>query len=253
MNGPIFYSAGHTDALKYATAALKQKGCTFSPEPNLSVTHLLLDVPSFDADGHLKNGGNLQELLSKLPQNVVVFGGSLQHSALKGYQTADLLQDNLYLAENAAITAHCAVGFATQRLPITLLGCPVLVVGWGRIGKCLAALLKSIGATVTVSVRKAADRAMLLALGYDTIDAASLGYGLARYRVIFNTVPEMVLPENAVQHCTADCLKIDLASVPGIAGSDVLWARGLPSKEAPETSGQLICRTVLRHKEGVIL
>lgn len=253
MNGPVFYSAGHTDALKYATAALQQKGCTFSPEPNLSVTHLILDVPSFDANRHLKNGGNLEELLSVLSQNVIIFGGNLQHPALNGYKTADLLQDNLYLAENAAITAHCAVGFAMQRLPITLLGCPVLVVGWGRIGKCLAALLKNMGATVTVAARKTADRAMLLALGYDAIDTASMDYGLARYRVIFNTAPEMVLPENAAQYCTSDCLKIDLASAPGIAGSDVLWARGLPSKEAPESSGQLICRTVLRLKEGVLL
>jgi len=27
---------------------------------------------------------------------------------------------------------------------------------------------------------------------------------------------------------------------------DVIWARGLPGKEAPESSGELIARTVLR-------
>ena len=29
-------------------------------------------------------------------------------------------------------------------------------------------------------------------------------------------------------------------------GDDVLWARGLPGKDAPESSGKLIARTILR-------
>ena len=39
---------------------------------------------------------------------------------------------------------------------------------------------------------------------------------------------------------------IDLASKLGIEAEDVIWARGLPGKDAPETSGDLIARTVIR-------
>ena len=60
--------------------------------------------------------------------------------------------------------------------------------------------------------------------------------------MILNTVPVMVLP-----NCHERCLKIDLASMPGIGGEDVLWARGLPGKDAPEASGELIARTVLKY------
>ena len=46
--------------------------------------------------------------------------------------------------------------------------------------------------------------------------------------------------------CRKDCVKIELASTDGIAGSDILTARGLPGTYAPETSGKLIAATVLR-------
>ena len=43
-----------------------------------------------------------------------------------------------------------------------------------------------------------------------------------------------------------NAIKIDLASVPGMNGDDVIIARGLPGKEAPESSGKLIADTILR-------
>ncbi len=246
MNGPIFYTAGHTDALSYAVADLRQKGFEFAPQPDKTVTHLLLPVPGFDPDGKVKGGVSLAPVLELLPRNITLFGGNLGDFVPPGYKTVDLLQDPLYLAENADITAYCAVKLASQKLPVTLRGCHVLVVGWGRIGKCLADLLKNMGAHVTVAVRKEEDRAMLSALGYETENIRTLGYSLVRYRVIFNTAPVMVLPATAMQYCAPDCLKIDLASAPGMDAPDVIRARGLPNKDAPESSGKLIARSVLR-------
>ncbi len=246
MRRHIFYTAGCTQALSHAAAQLRYKGCDFAEQPDGTVTHLLLDVPSFNSDGTLKNGSKIQDILTKVNGNVTVIGGNLQASVLEGYRTIDLLQDPDYTAENADITAHCAVKIAMQKLPVTLKHCHVLVIGWGRIGKCLARLLRNMGAYVTVTARKASDRAMLSALGFDTADTAAMSYELLRYRVIFNTVPEMILPRDIVQYCSSDCLKIDLASVQGIDSEDVIWARGLPNKEVPETSGALIAKTVLR-------
>ena len=78
---------------------------------------------------------------------------------------------------------------------------------------------------------------MLDVLGYGTADTSALDP--TGFRVIINTVPAMLLPD-----CGADALKIDLASKPGITGPDVLWARGLPGKDAPESAGHLIADTV---------
>jgi dipicolinate synthase subunit A len=158
----------------------------------------------------------------------------------------DLLQDARYLAENAAITADCAIRLAGQGLKTVFRGLPVLVIGWGRIGKCLAAQLKCTGADVTVAARKEADRGMLASLGYHAIPTEALELYLPRYRILFNTVPCEVIDETQAQRCRRDCLKIDLASVCGIAGDGVLWARGLPGKMAPEAAGRLIGSAALR-------
>lgn len=224
---------GHTDALTYAIDSLKQSGVQIVPEPQMA-SHILLPVPSFDVDGNIKGGGSLPQLRS----NTVLIGGNLNRPELKGYHTIDLLADELYTAKNAMITAHCSLRYAMEHLPVTLEGCPVLVIGFGRIGKCLAKLLGGLGANVTVAARKSADRAMALALGYDSLPVENMD--TSRFRVIYNTVPVMVLPE------AGDAIKIDLASRPGIGGKDVIWARGLPGKDAPESSGKLIAETVMR-------
>jgi len=246
MYGPIFYTAGRTDALLRAETVLRQQGCQFASQPDLTVTHLLLGVPSFEADGSLKGGGFLEDILPALSPQVKIYGGMLGDRIPKGYHAVDLLEDPFYVTENARITAHCAIRLTMEKLPCTLHGLPVLVVGWGRIGKCLAKLLKALGAYVTVAARKEADRAMLDALGYDTLDTKQLSGCLLRFRVIFNTAPEMVLPAEVMESAGADCLKIDLASKPGIDAPDVLFARGLPGRYAPESSGALIAKTLLR-------
>lgn len=246
MNNLKFYVPQCSGALEHAADALKKRGCSLTLQPDDSVTHLLLGVPSFSDDGTLKSGGDVQTILAALPSGITVMGGNLNHPALEGYATVDLLRDSEYLAENARITAHCAVRLALERIPIIIYRQPVLVVGWGRIGKCLAQLLRGMGARVTVAARKASDRAILSALGYDVMDTNTTGYELVRFSVIFNTVPEMVFDRDALQYCDSECLKIDLASRPGLGGDDILWARGLPGKMTPKNSGELIAKTVLR-------
>lgn len=246
MNDLIFYAAGSSAALTAATLQLKRRGCTVVDAPDSCVTHLLLPVPSFEKEGIVKGGQPLADILQHLPETITVVGGNLSCPILEGYSCIDLLQDDLYLCENAAITAHCAVKLALQQLPVTLQGCHILVIGWGRIGKCLAELLRAMGAVVAVAARKEADRAMLSALGYNAVDPKNLTYGLIQYRVIFNTAPAPILDEYHSGYCRSNCLKIDLASKLGINCRDVIWARGLPGKDAPETSGALIARSILR-------
>lgn len=160
--------------------------------------------------------------------------------------SVDLLKDERYLAKNAMITAQIAIRLAAERLNVILAGCPVLVLGWGRIGKCLTKLLQTLGANVTVAARKPADRAMAEALGNQSCDLHTLTYNMRRFRVIFNTIPFPVLGEEALSRCRDDCVKLELASTDGMVGHDIIVARGLPGKYAPESSGNLIADTVMR-------
>ena len=240
------YRAGYSEAIRWACRFLAKKGFSITDRPGAEVTHLLLPVPSFEPDGRIRGGGILEHILADLPPDITVMGGNLHHPALAGYKTVDLLWDGAYTAQNAAITADCAIRVAGQRMKTVFAGCPILVIGWGRIGKSLALGLRGLGAQVTVAARKEADRHLLEALGFGAADSTDLSGKLSEFRVIFNTVPAMVLTKEAACQCKADCVKIELASRPGIEGDDVVSALGLPGKMAPESSGKLIAQTVVR-------
>lgn len=246
MKKLLIHTVGCTPAAGFARARLEALGYPVTDTPSQDVTHLLLDVPSFDAGGKLRSGGDLRNLLDSHEKTITVCGGKLNHPALVDYHTLDLLSDPGYLAENAHITAEAALDLALRRLPCLLRGCDAAILGWGRIGKCLARLLKNMGAAVTVAARKETDRALLRALGYEAVDFCELEKILSGFRLIFNTVPQMLLPVDRIGLCQEDCIKIDLASIPGMAGPGVIAARGLPGLYKPESSGNLIAETLVR-------
>ena len=236
MRPVLFYPVISTEACASAVRILHKQGIRTIDHPAPEITHLLLDVPSFADGGQLRGCGRIEGILERIPGDVAVVGGNLNHPGLDGYKKHDLLQDETYLARNAAITADCALQVAAPLLKTTFRDTPTLILGWGRIGKCLAAMLKALGTPVTVAARRESDRAMLTALGYSAVDFNSLpGCSL-----LFNTVPG----QNYQIH--SSCVKIDLASQKSISGEDVIWARGLPGVYAPVSSGALIAETILR-------
>lgn len=209
-------------ATEYAAQYLQAAGIPVTAQPDGTATHLLLPVPT--------------RCFDDLPEDMVIIGGNLH--CLPGCETIDLLQDPDYLAENAAITARCAIGLIGKELT----DLPVLVLGWGRIGKCLGKFLADAGASVTIAARKEADVAMIRALGYGGVRIDRVAPLLPEFGAVLNTIPAMVLP--AFQ-CAPDCVLLELASRPGMAGNNIIRASGLPAKYAPEESGALIARRLL--------
>lgn len=229
MSNLLFSTYGHSPALAYARNALRSWGYATTDDVE-TATHVLLPVPTFEADGNVKGGLPFPSLR----EDAVIIGGNLRPSA---YKQVDLLLDPYYLLENAAITAQCAIHYALLAPQM-----PVLVIGWGRIGKHLVALLSQLGVQVTVAIRSKAHMDALQALGISAVFMSELAP--ANYAVIFNTAPSLLLHE---ADCRPDTQLIDLASVRGIEGGNVIWARGLPGKDAPELSGTLIAKTALRY------
>lgn len=247
MDQATIFPAADSPALRYAAAYLQKHSWQIADTPDSTVSHLLLPVPSLDAQGYIKGGASLPSLLQRFSDQVTVIGGNIDTVPLPRGQVIDLLKDNRYLAQNAAITAHCAIKVCLGSLERTLHGCPILVIGWGRIGKCLTRLLRGLDAQVAVAVRKESDYAMLAALGYDAVSIPQLSNEANRFPVIFNTAPHPVLN---TADCAPDAVLIELASSPGLIGSGIIDARGLPGKEAPRSSGELIGKTILRLTQG---
>jgi len=224
-----------SEAVRHAAKFLSELGICVTGKCAPDVTHVLLPVPSFS------NGDEyLAHFLTELPDNVIISGGNLHSPLLEHYRCVDFLQDPYYLAENAAITADCALEIIEKEVPQ---GCRALILGWGRIGKSHSQLLRCKGFDVTVAARKAADLAMIRALGYASVSIHDAREELHRYGLISNTVPELILPDAATD---PNCLILELASKPGITGGKILNGRGLPGRLAPERSGKLIAETFIR-------
>ena len=230
-----------SEATRYAAAYLRDLGFEVTSEPDTDAAHLLLPVPSFPAVDSA-----LEHILNGLSKDTLISGGNLE-GQLDGFRTVDFLKDPYYLAENAAITARCAAEIVQNQLGTSLSGCPVLVLGWGRIGKCLCRLFETAGVDVAAAARKDSDRAMIQALGSRSISIEDAALELMHYRVILNTVPEMVLPNMVTK---PDCVILELASRPGMSGGNIIDSRRLPGRMAPAASGELIAKTFIRLSLG---
>lgn len=241
MKSMLVYPLGATEAVRFAAILLHKAGISLIDHPAPEITHLLLDVPSFSSDGKLRCGEDVKKVLERLPPKTVVVGGNLQHDALLNHRAVDFLKDESYLAMNAAITADCALQVAAPLLKTTFAETPTLVIGWGRIGKCLARLLRDLGTDVTVAARREESRAALRSLGYRAVDMTA---PLSSYRLIINTAPEEVFSGEIEE--VKNCVKIDLASRRGLRGEDVVLARGLPGIYAPVSSGRLVAETFIK-------
>lgn len=230
----------------------------YIPIPTAPLTHgarilqssgiQILDSPE-EADYLLYPSPTPLTALGEYCHGATIIGGNLDFLNTN-VNRIDLLKDPYFLADNAAITAEAALGLMLSRLTCAISESEILILGWGRIGKCLTHQLTHLGAPITVYARKPEDRAMLRGLGYHPITDEELPRVLPAFRCVVNTVPAPILTEQDAARLRPDCFKLDLASIRGIPGNGVLHARGLPGKYKPESTGKLIARTILYHLGG---
>ena len=226
------------------------------------VDAVVLPVPALTPEGLLtaQRGSPMpmEEILAVLRPGTRIFGGRLHDTAEKmrqaGFEPIDYMTLEPVAIANAVPTAEGAIQIAMEQMPSTLQNSACLVIGWGRIGKLLSQKLKSLGAKVTVSVRRAEDAAMVQALGMQSDLTGVYANGLP-YALIVNTVPAMVLDQRALERTVPDVCIVDLASAPG--GVDfqaakrlkrtAVLALGLPGKVAPKTAGCILKDAILTY------
>ena len=236
MKAPTMYIPISTPALTAAACRLRDRGVVFTDTAQ-DAEYLLYPAPT------------KLSMLSDCTMDQTVIGGGLDFLN-ENVERLDLLKDPYYLAANAAITAEAALALVLENLRCEICQANILILGWGRIGKCLTHQLHHLNASVTVYARKDADRAMLQALGYRYISREDLGRTLSRFHCVINTVPAAVLTEPEARSIRPDCLKLELASGIWLPGEDVVPAHGLPGKCKPDASGALIAKTIAYHLGG---
>ena len=187
-----------------------------------------------------------EELADQLPPGQKVACGITDAcfdrlAARRGWRLMRVLQDERYSLENAALTAEGAVSAAMNACPFALGHSRCLVIGYGRIGKRLAFLLRALGASVTVAARRAESRQEA---GPGSVSIAEIPSVLPETDLIFNTVPAMILDRKALLLVSPSACLMELASKPyGMdldaakeLGLRVLVEGGLPGRYCPQSA-----------------
>lgn len=200
----------------------------------------------------------LSDLVAAALPEQLILGGKFDRTladelAGQGLHAIDYLGREELAIRNAVPTAEGALAIAVNETKVTLFGSKCLVIGYGRLGKVLAADLKALGAHVTVSARKQSDLAWILAGGCRPVQTAEIYGELPEYDLIFNTVPALVLGRKELQKCRPETVVIDLASSPGgldytaaqQLGLKCIQALSLPGKTAPASAAIIIKDTIL--------
>lgn len=204
-----------------------------------------------------------EDVLEMINENQILLGGMLNDNIKNRHiNSFDYYDREELKILNAIPTAEGAIAIAMDELPITLHNSNISVLGYGRIGKILANMLRGLGANVTICARKESDLALAVSYGYKGVNMSSISEALKGADVIFNTVPAKVIKEPYFDDISKDALIVDLATRPGGVDFDmakqkglkVIWALSLPGKVAPVTAGQIIFKTIqnILKQEGAL-
>lgn len=203
-----------------------------------------------------KNKILVEDLINNLSDKILIAGGIKQDiydiASEKNIKVIDILKREELAVLNAVSTAEGTIKIAIEETPRNLHSSNILVLGFGRIGKILANMLKGIGANVACEARKNSDLAWIKAYGYEPIPISNLKENLNRFDIIINTIPYIILDKDNLENVRKDALIIDLASNPGGVDKETIkekqikfvWALSLPGKVAPITSAEFIKETL---------
>ncbi|MBQ4075741.1 MAG: hypothetical protein IJD39_11140 [Clostridia bacterium] len=189
------------------------------------------------------------EQLSALPKGQKLLCGLTnpafdQMAKEKEWQLFRILSDELYIRENALLSAEGALFYAMRASDRAIRDLHCLVVGYGRIGKALTQFLRSLGAEVTVAARRKESREEA---GANSISIDDIKDLLPAIPLIFNTVPAPVIDKNMLSLVPEDGLLMELASLPygiDLAAAHEMGLRawgewGIPGRYCPGSAAHI--------------
>lgn len=200
------------------------------------------------------------DLIEKFAENnTLIFAGGVceKLSGLcseKGYKLENYLAHETLTLQNAALTAEAACAMLSQSTDGSLLNSRALITGYGRIARFLSVRLKANGCSVTVAARRSEQRTSAELDGFSSVPIEIMEETLHDYDIIANTVPSALFYEESFRRMKAECIFIELATLPAEPvrslaeefGVKYLFASGLPGKYSPKAAGAYIAEDIIR-------
>lgn len=241
------------------------------PKSSVLILPIPISKDGFHISAPLAGSGNnyeINDILDMAEKDAIIVGGYVSdyirsHIEERRLRVFDYNDSETFQIRNSVSTAEGALEIAMRELPMTVRGTSAAVLGYGRCGRTLAGLLRSVGANVTVSARSASALAWAAVEGCRSCALSSFHEAAGEFPVIFNTVPYPVIGPDILSALPPDALIIDIASLPGGIPTDVtvpdgitvIYAGGLPGKTSPRSAGEAVGEAILEGlaAEGVVL
>ena len=228
--------------------------------------NLLLPIPMCKGDKlNIQQGEVItkEQLLEYVRAGQSIFAGCIdaewKRKALeKGVVCYDYMEENTIAIYNSVATAEGTLAEIIRTYPQNLHGTKVLVLGFGKCARTLAAKLKALDAKVSVAARS--ENALMEAYvgGYHTVKLDALPGVMGEYSVIVNTIPARILTKQELPHLKKEAIVYEIASMPyGVdveaakeLGITVYICSALPAKYAPVSSAEILKQYIIEKQGG---
>lgn len=226
---------------------------------------VVLPVAGMDDDGRVDSKFSEEKILlteqhfAKLRPGTFVFSGIARPTLTRyceqyGLRLVKLMELDEVAILNSIPTAEGAIALAMENTDITIHGSRTAVLGFGRCGQTLARTLACMGAHVRVGARQSAHLARIREMALEAFPIREIAEWIRDVDIIFNTIPEMILPASVLAFVPKEVVIIDIASKPGGTdfryanrhGMKAMLAPSLPGVVAPKTAGKIIASTLCR-------
>lgn len=205
--------------------------------------NIYLNAPLYDQATVL-----LSDCMRHLKNDAILFGGKVEIEN-KNFKIIDYLEREELAILNAVASAEGSISIAMKETNYTIFNSNCLLLGYGRIAKCILKILSAMGANTTVLARKKSDLAWAQINGAKAFDFSFKDELIKDADIIFNTVPSLILDDNSLSKIPKNSVIIDVSSKPG--GED-LKGKILQSKKQ-EKNCNIINFVVLLMKEYILI
>ncbi len=246
--GDNVYSIGLNDSEKYGIEeCIYESNYIVVPTP-FSVDGTNVYMPLCDKRISL-------EYFFKLVKNKKIFGGNFsekQNQILldNKNEVYDFLKNKEFALNNVIPTVEGVIEIILKNINYTIDRSNIAIIGFGKIGKRAAVVLKSLGANIFCNDVSEEEVANIQFSGYNVIKSLRTKNN---FDIILNTVPAKVIGKEELSYMDKKALIVDVASMPGGIdfkyaeenGYNVIHALGIPGKKAPLTVAKNMLNIVL--------
>lgn len=175
-------------------------------------------------------------------------------------RVTDYGKDLDFTLKNARATAEGALSVIISETPKTVRGSVFAIMGYGKIARELASMLKALGGKVKIFARSAFAREEAKEFGMCAYDICDLGQNIFDADVIINTVPAVIFTKQSLSCVSKKAKIVELASAPGgvrkedtdALGITLINAQSLPARFSPESAAQYVIDSVFAHFCGEV-